>query len=246
MKLAKLAENLAVGNLIKGRIEDSISTLKEMKDREILQAIELLKSVKEAYETNKAKITIEVANIPLRYGQSINWSKVNEMIENSIDWNKVVDLLKQVVPPQNIEKIKAVQNQAKISEYKNLVNFLMGKVSSWKKREIQYLDYWSPPSLVRTTTSSSSTSTYKPTTSSSSSSSGGCYIATMAYGSYEHPQVMVLRQFRDIVLYKSVLGRWFIKFYYHYSPKLVEALKDKQIINKSIRYILNQFIKIIK
>ncbi|MCL2097507.1 MAG: hypothetical protein FWH23_01940 [Bacteroidales bacterium] len=77
-------------------------------------------------------------------------------------------------------------------------------------------------------------------------SSGGCYIATMAYGSYEHPQVMILRQFRDDVLDKSVLGRWFIKFYYHYSPKLVEALKDKQFINKSIRNMLNQFIKVIK
>lgn len=34
------------------------------------------------------------------------------------------------------------------------------------------------------------------------SSSGGCYIATMAYGNYDHPQVMVLRQFRDSYLSK--------------------------------------------
>jgi hypothetical protein len=78
-----------------------------------------------------------------------------------------------------------------------------------------------------------------------SSSSGDCYIATMAYGSYEHPQVMILRQFRDTVLDKSILGKWFIKAYYRYSPTLVEKLKDKKTANDVIRKILNMLIKII-
>lgn len=42
-------------------------------------------------------------------------------------------------------------------------------------------------------------------------STGGCYIATMAYGGYEHPQVIELRKFRDNTLSKSALGRGFIK-----------------------------------
>jgi hypothetical protein len=75
---------------------------------------------------------------------------------------------------------------------------------------------------------------------------GGCYIATMAYGDYDHPQVMILRQFRDEVLDKSSFGKWFIKIYYHYSPRLVEKLKNKQTINIIIRKTLNQFIKLIK
>lgn len=79
-----------------------------------------------------------------------------------------------------------------------------------------------------------------------SSGSSGCYIATMAYGDYDHPQVMILRQFRDEVLDKSAFGKWFIKTYYHYSPKLVEKLKNKQRINIIIRKALNQFIKLIK
>jgi len=83
-------------------------------------------------------------------------------------------------------------------------------------------------------------------TSSSSSGSGGCYIATMAYGDYDHPQVIILRQFRDNVLDRSSLGKWFIKTYYHYSPKLVERLKNRRLINDIIRRVLNQFIKIIK
>jgi len=81
---------------------------------------------------------------------------------------------------------------------------------------------------------------------SSSSSSGGCYIATMAYGSYEHPQVLELRKFRDNTLSNSSFGRVFIKTYYKYSPKLVEHLKDKPIVNQIIKSILNTLIRIIK
>lgn len=86
------------------------------------------------------------------------------------------------------------------------------------------------------------TYTPKPTT----SSSGGCYIATMVYGDYDHPQVMVLRGFRDDVLQQYVLGRAFVKFYYKHSPTWVEHLKDKKGINNFIRKILDSFIKIYK
>lgn len=79
-----------------------------------------------------------------------------------------------------------------------------------------------------------------------SGGSSGCYIATMAYGDYDHPQVMILRQFRDEVLDKSALGKWFIKTYYHYSPRLVERLKNQRTVNIIIRKALNQFIKLIK
>lgn len=81
---------------------------------------------------------------------------------------------------------------------------------------------------------------------SSNSSSGGCYIATMVYGSYEHPKVLELRKFRDKTLSKSSFGRFFIKTYYKYSPKLVEHLKDKPLVNQTIKFILNTLIRIIK
>ena len=71
---------------------------------------------------------------------------------------------------------------------------------------------------------------------------GGCYIATMAYGDYEHPQVLILRDFRDNVLSETALGRTFIKVYYKYSPLLVEKLKNKKRINNTIRELLDWFI----
>ena len=78
------------------------------------------------------------------------------------------------------------------------------------------------------------------------SSSGGCYIATMVYGDYEHPQVLVLREFRDNFLGKFLLGRSFIRFYYKYSPGWVKSLEHNKMINKSIEKVLNAFIKIFK
>ncbi len=70
----------------------------------------------------------------------------------------------------------------------------------------------------------------------------GCYIATMVYGSYEHPQVMVLRQFRDTVLKTSLLGRTFISVYYSVSPKLVRVLDGHEKINLFIRKRLDKMV----
>ena len=77
-------------------------------------------------------------------------------------------------------------------------------------------------------------------------SSGGCYIATMAYGDYDHPQVMVLRNFRDSYLSKREWGQKFINFYYANSPRWVETLKGHKHINFLIREILDSFVYIWK
>ncbi len=73
-----------------------------------------------------------------------------------------------------------------------------------------------------------------------------CYIATMCYGNYDHPQVLVLRDFRDSVLLHHSWGQEFVRFYYRNSPNWVEHLKDKQLINKAIRAILDKFIILYK
>ncbi|RTE85517.1 MULTISPECIES: CFI-box-CTERM domain-containing protein [Gammaproteobacteria] len=76
--------------------------------------------------------------------------------------------------------------------------------------------------------------------------SGGCYIATMAYGSYDHPKVKALRRYRDNVLKASFTGRLFIKIYYAVSPHLVSRLAGHPIINEKIRGILDKLIKVIE
>ena len=76
-------------------------------------------------------------------------------------------------------------------------------------------------------------------------SSSGCYIATMVFKDYNHPKVMVLRNFRDDFLLNYFVGREFVKFYYKYSPSLVKLLKDKRSINNIIKKSLNMIIKLI-
>lgn len=81
------------------------------------------------------------------------------------------------------------------------------------------------------------------TSNSNSNSDGSCYIATMVYGSYDAPEVMVLRSFRDNFLAKYYLGRKFVIVYYRYSPYFVERFKYNKTVHKPIRYILNKFIQ---
>lgn len=148
MKLAKKAEIIAVGKLTKDRIKDNIETLADMKDRELSQAIELLKSVKEAYETNKAKIKSEVLAMPLGFNQTINWSKVNQMIEKSLDWDKVVELILKVITHKNVEKIKSTNNPSQISEYTSLAEFVISKLSFTQVNKVKYICYWKTESTV--------------------------------------------------------------------------------------------------
>ena len=56
----------------------------------------------------------------------------------------------------------------------------------------------------------------------------GCYIATCVYGSYDAPEVLTLRRFRDEVLQRSVFGRAFIRCYYAVSPHLVKHFGQKK------------------
>lgn len=153
MQLAKKAQTISAGNLAKDRIKDSINTLEEMKDREISQAIEALQSIKGAYEKNKAEINAKVLTMPLGYNQTINWSKVEQMIENSLNWDKVIELIQNVIPPQNIDKIKNVKNQTALNQYKSLVTFVMSKLSYFQKNKVRYISYWEAQGKVAVPTS---------------------------------------------------------------------------------------------
>lgn len=163
LKLAKQAETIAVGNLTKDRIKDNINTLEEMKDREILQAIAVLQSIKEAYEEACKQIDKQVdslmyntfqgigGNKPIKIPKlnvSIDWSKVDEMKRNSLAWDKVIELVGEAIPQENIDKIKNVTNTARLNDYKTLVNFLMSKLSKIHKKKIGYIAYWDTPKIT--------------------------------------------------------------------------------------------------
>lgn len=72
---------------------------------------------------------------------------------------------------------------------------------------------------------------------------GPCYVATAVYGSYDCPEVWTLRRFRDEVLYRTSLGKIFIKVYYRISPSLVKKYGDCKLVKKVVKVILDRFIK---
>ena len=65
---------------------------------------------------------------------------------------------------------------------------------------------------------------------------GGCFIATAAYGSYMEPSVMTLRQFRDIYLAPTALGKHLLNFYYQYSPPLAELIAENDTLRSLVRF----------
>lgn len=123
MKLAKQAESIAVGSLTKERIKENINTLEEMQ----FKAIQILNIVKQAYEQ------LAIENVHLRlFGQ---YKTINE--------SAIVDLIRKRIHKNDVDLIKSSNNQTKINEYKNLVNYVMGKLGYSYKSSIKYLDYWS-------------------------------------------------------------------------------------------------------
>jgi len=72
--------------------------------------------------------------------------------------------------------------------------------------------------------------------------SGSCFVATAVYGSYDAPQVKILRVFRDGVLEPSRMGRLFIHFYYRIGPICSKTVKRYNWLRWIFRYILNFFV----
>jgi len=78
------------------------------------------------------------------------------------------------------------------------------------------------------------------------SSKRGCYIATLVYNSYDAPEVIVLRNFRDEKLDRFVIGRILIKVYYSISLKLIKYKLFGNFLIRPTKSFLNLIVKLIK
>lgn len=68
-------------------------------------------------------------------------------------------------------------------------------------------------------------------------SSGWCFIATAAMGSYDHPQVMELRHFRDEWILQKKWGDNFVELYYRYGAIAAKFI-EKSFVLKKLSYLL--------
>jgi hypothetical protein len=67
---------------------------------------------------------------------------------------------------------------------------------------------------------------------------GACFIATAAYGSYLHPQVQTLRNFRDTRLLTNAPGRAFVALYYRLSPPVAGFIAQHAALRLLVRLLL--------
>ena len=75
------------------------------------------------------------------------------------------------------------------------------------------------------------------------SSKDDCFVITAIYsGNYRHPNVQILRRWRDEKLIKSAGGRFIVDIYYYIGPALARAVKSLRL-TKPLRAILEAIMK---
>ena len=73
-------------------------------------------------------------------------------------------------------------------------------------------------------------------------SGGNCFVATAVYGCPCCRQVKILSAFRDSCLLTNAPGRFFVKNYYRFSPRLVRTIRNKPLVKKAVRFYLKPFV----
>lgn len=143
-KLIKLAESIAVGKMAKDRAKDSLEAVESAKDQDIDKAIAILRSIKIAYNKATSEIDKQILLVTrnMGYNESIDYSKVDKMKKDCLNWSKVVEVVSDGISKYDVERIQLCSNQDKLSEYKNLVDFLIGQLEFSQLNKVKYLAYW--------------------------------------------------------------------------------------------------------
>lgn len=201
--------------------------MEQLQNTESIKALydaELLLNSSKA--TEKTLNADQICNLILNQEEeilSLRFHVPNTMITNEPNLSHLTgEIAKQWVYFQNAVNERfnvygAYMNETALSKYRRLLNQIKEGLPQEKMNEIS---------------SDSMTNEQK----------SGCYIATVVYGSYNAPEVVVLRHFRDCYLRKYFLGRSFIKLYYFTSPTVARWLKNTVYFNKAAHAILNRFV----
>lgn len=79
-----------------------------------------------------------------------------------------------------------------------------------------------------------------------SKSGATCFVASVAYGDPNHPDVIFLRSFRDNTLSHSKIGQKFIKWYWTNGPRISKIVEKSFIFRKTAKLIISRIIKLLK
>jgi hypothetical protein len=78
------------------------------------------------------------------------------------------------------------------------------------------------------------------------SGSSKCFVATACFEYPDNPNVLYLREFRDQVLKRSVLGRAFVRLYYKKGPVLAGLIQNRPVCRAVMRKLLSRVVSVIK
>jgi hypothetical protein len=74
---------------------------------------------------------------------------------------------------------------------------------------------------------------------------GVCFVATAAFESEEASELDFLRDYRDLVLMKSLLGRKFISIYYRIGPIVAQVVSKSETLRYASRSIIRVIIRLL-
>ena len=274
MKLLNCAKGLAVGEKLKDRIDASYPIIKEFSAnkgerdeiRPVKGSFDKVDTYLNDFGNEAAQFTFiapaDIGSFIRRSRTELNKIKKHTGAKNElfslVSNNVAVAALTAINTYVSVQFTAAEENTGSVSPYlaETIRNAIMplydiiGTIHmSLSNRKI-YADTCKQIGGYPTNpTGDSRSRTSKPRstgTTGGSSSGDGCYIATMTYGDYNAPEVLVLRNFRDDILLESSFGKLFVRSYYRYSPYFVEKLKNKKRINCLIRGVLNIIVRILK
>src|SRR5690606_633088 len=157
LKISQWAESVAASEITRTKVREDTETLERMKDRELLEAIRFLQSIKKAYKKAYDELLRMVKKdlgikengiymniIPIEYDDSlrrINYSAIDRAARDSINKEVILDLDSKVLTKQAIVKIAQSGKEDKIEEFYELlkyVNYNIIRLNLNEKEDILY------------------------------------------------------------------------------------------------------------
>lgn len=79
-----------------------------------------------------------------------------------------------------------------------------------------------------------------------SRSGATCFVASVAYGNPNHPDVMFLRSYRDNTLNNSIAGRKFIAWYWKVGPKLARVVSKSWLLRNVVKLLISKIVSALR
>lgn len=259
LELLKIAKGIAVGEKVKDRIAEGLPIVQEYVNEKPLR--DKLLPVKEDYDfiynlLSELNSNIPSSQLPAKASLLVDRAKpklstISDVLgSRDSNYLKLSDLVSSSAIGMCVEYLNWVVEDANRkysnNEFERQVAMQVA-ISTIKppflKIGVLDMDSTTRSNFANIRENLGMTTQHRPT---SSTNSSGCYIATMVYGEYDAPEVIVLRKYRDGVLLSSSMGQTFVKCYYHLSPWVVRKTKNMSVVNKLFKNILNLFVNYIE